>query len=324
MEAIEPETKAETKTIRKPFVTMEGKRFYVLGLGLHVTDVFILAVLLFFNILTAIFHFRVEGWQRMILKNTGIALLYLLFVYLHQIASSRVLKFILRTASIQLLLAHLFVAVHPLQLILFSEWKDPVVLNFEKLVFGLQPTVWFQKFMSPALTEWMMFSYVIYVPIYPVLCGIIYFKRGPHQMEDYLFTLGVTNVLCDIGFILFPVAGPLYAIKPLYTVPLKGYFFTFWGEYIRTHVHSIGGCIPSPHCAVATIMWLMAYRYHKPSFYVLTPIILSLYVSAAYGRYHYVTDVVIGILTALLAVGLATRLVKGWNRVVLKWQPENP
>lgn len=307
---------------RKTYPLIEGRRFYVLGLGLHPTDILILGTLLFFTGLTAVFHFRVEGSLGLIQKNTALAGLFLLFVYLHQIASSRVLKFILRTVSVQLLFAYLYVVVQPLQLLLFRDWQDRLVLNFEQMIFGVQPTVWFQKFMSPGLTEWMMFAYVIYVPIYPVLCGIIYFKGGPNRMEDYLFTLGLANVLCDLGFILFPVAGPLHKIGRFFDVPLQGYFFTFWGEYIRTNLHAIGRTIPSPHCAAATIMWLMAYRYHRPSFYFLTPVILSLYVSAAYGRYHYVTDVVIGILTALLAARLAPALVRGWNRFVLKWRPE--
>ena len=162
----------------------------------------------------------------------------------------------------------------------------------------------------------MMFSYVIYVPMYPVLCGIIYFLRGELPMEEYFFTLGFTNILCDLGFILFPVAGPIPTIGQLYTVPLDGYVFTYLGELMRSQLHYIGGTIPSPHCAAATIMWMMAYRYHRPSFHFLTPIVLSLYASTFYGRYHYVTDAVIGVGVAFLALAVAPYLMKGWERFV--------
>jgi hypothetical protein len=292
---------------------LQGKRLSIFGLGLQATDVLVLACLSLFTIFSVLFHSRIKGPWTLTLKNIVFGALFIGSVYLYQRVSSRVIKFLIRTASVQLIFAHLFVSVLPLQLIFVRNWQDRIVLNLEQAVFGVQPTVWLQTLISPALTEWMMFSYVIYVPIYPVLCGILYFKRSERHMEDYLFTLGITNFVCDIGFLVFPVAGPLYKIADQYTVPLKGYFFTFWGEFIRNHIHDIGGCIPSPHCAVATVMWVIAYRYHRPTFYVISPIILSLYLSAFYGRYHYLTDVVVGILAAWFVILSVPFLMKGWN-----------
>lgn len=57
----------------------------------------------------------------------------------------------------------------------------------------------------------------------------------------------------------------------------------------------------------------MAYRYHRPTLYVLSPIILSLYFSAIYGRYHYLTDVVAGILAAWIVVLFVLFLMRQWN-----------
>ena len=65
-------------------------------------------------------------------------------------------------------------------------------------------------------------------------------------------------------------------------------------------------------------MWVMAYRYHRPTFWVISPIILSLYISTFYGRYHYLTDAVVGIAVAGIALLLVPILVKGWNGIVLR------
>lgn len=308
-----PQGQKENRETGSKTYTLQGKRLIVLGLGLQAINVCVLACLLLFSLLAILFPARVSAPWTLALKNVIFGSLYLGFVYLHQRVTPRWLKFLIRTASVQLIFVHLFVTVLPLQLVFWHDWQDQAILNLEQVLFGVQPTVWLQKFISPALTEWMMFSYVIYVPIYPVLCGILYFKRSERHMEDYLFTLGIVNFVCDIGFILYPVAGPLEKIADRYTVPLKGYFFTFWGEYIRNHVHATGGCIPSPHCAAATIMWVMAYRYHRPTFYILSPIILSLYISAFYGRYHYLTDVVVGVLAAWLVILMVPFLMRKWN-----------
>ncbi len=252
----------------------------------------------------------------LILKNVAAGVAYILFNRFSKKATKKFWKFFLRMAAITLAYAYLFGAVDKLQLILWGHWMDSHVLAMEQSIFGVQPTLWLQQFTTPGLTEWMMFSYVVYLPMYPVLCGIIYYLRGELAMEDYFFTLGFTNILCDLGFILFPVAGPIATMGSQYTVPLKGYIWTYFGELMRSNVHYVGGTIPSPHAAAATIMWMMAYRYHRPSFYVMTPIVLSLYVSTFYGRYHYLTDAVVGIIVAFAALALAPKLMKVWDRIV--------
>ncbi|MCX6132284.1 MAG: phosphatase PAP2 family protein [Ignavibacteriales bacterium] len=297
---------------------MTDKTITIANLPLRATDGLILFTLALFSLLALLFSGRVEGWALLILKNVGVALGYLLVVYLSQRANTKFLRFFLRVAAITLAYAYLFGAVDKLQLILHGRWLDEYVLDGEQYIFGVQPTLWLQHYTTPALTEWMMFAYVFYLPMYPVLCGIIYYVRGDVAMEDYFFTLGFANILCDIGFILFPVAGPIATIGNLYTVPLNGYVFTFLGELMRSNVHYVGGTIPSPHAAAATIMWIMAYRYHRPSFYILTPIVLTLYVSTFYARYHYVTDAVVGVAVAFLALAVAPLLIKGWDKIAVR------
>jgi hypothetical protein len=278
----------------------------------------ILATLGFFSLLALIFFWRVEGWWLLILKNLTVAVVYILFNYYSEKATKKFWKFFLRVAAVTLTYAYLFGAVDKLQMLIYGRWFDEYVLDFEQWIFNLQPTLWVEDFISKPLTEWMMFTYVIYIPMYPVLCGIIYYLRGELAMEDYFFTLGFTNILCDIGFILFPVAGPLPTIGHLYSVKLDGYVWTWLGEAIRSNLHFIGGTIPSPHCAAATIMWAMAYRYHRPSFWILSPIVLSLYASTFYGRYHYLTDAVVGIAVAFIGLAIAPLLMKLWDRII-KW-----
>jgi len=295
---------------------MTNKELTIGNIRLKATDGLILATLIFFSILALIFHSSVEGWWLLILKNIGVGIVYTIFNRFSEKATKKFAKFFLRVAAVTLTYAYLFGAVDKLQLIIHGRWMDDYVLDFEQWLFNLQQTLWLEDYISKPLTEWMMFSYVIYVPMYPVLCGIIYYLRGELAMEDYFFTLGFTNILCDIGFILFPVASPMYYIKQLYTVPLDGWIWTYLGELMRKYLHFAGGSIPSPHTAAATIMWIMAYRYHRKSFWIMSPIVISLYFSTFYGRYHYITDAIVGIAVAFLAVGLAPILMKTWDRLV--------
>jgi membrane-associated phospholipid phosphatase len=294
---------------------MTNKKITIGAFHFGATDGLILTTLTFFSLIAIIFFNRIEGWWMLVLKNLAVAIAYILINQWSEKTKNKFGRFFLRVAAVTLTYAYLFGAVDKFQLLIHSDWMDYYVTDFEQWVFGVQPTLWLEDFISKPLTEWMMFSYVIYVPMYPVLCGIIYYLRGELAMEDYFFTLGFTNILCDIGFILFPVASPMYYIKQLYTVPLDGWVWTFLGECMRKYLHFAGGSIPSPHAAAATIMWMMAYRYHRPSFWILSPIVLSLYVSTFYCRYHYVTDAVVGILVAFLALAVAPLLMKFWDRI---------
>jgi membrane-associated phospholipid phosphatase len=209
----------------------------------------------------------------------------------------------------------LFLAVDKLQLILHGRFLDDLILRVENAVFGLQPTLWLERFTQPLTTEWMMFAYVFYFVMYPLVCALAYFKHGEEAMEDYFFVLGLTNILCDLGFILCPVAGPMSVMAQSYTVRLDGYLFTWLGEQVRSQFHYPGGSLPSPHCAAATIMWAMAWRYCRPVFWMLLPVVLSLYVSTFFCRYHYVSDAVAGIVTAVLALRLAPSLLRAAEAV---------
>lgn len=292
-----------------------GRSLRFFGLKIRLIDIILLSTLSFFFLLNLISPSRSGNRMGFLMGNGLAAFFYIAGNTLAQKSRSRLLFFLLRTASVQLFFLYLYSASLRLQLILISSWQDQVVLDLEQFVFGVQPTVWIQQFITPWLTEWMMFCYVFYVPIYPILCAIIYRKHGEEEMENYLFFLGLATILCAIGFMLFPVAGPMRKISHLYSISLEGFFFTSIGELIRNHVHMPGGTIPSPHCALVSVMWWMAYRYSRPCFYVLAPIVISVYVSTVYARFHYLLDVVTGILAALLAVALGIVLIKAWNRI---------
>jgi membrane-associated phospholipid phosphatase len=298
---------------------MGSKRLDLAGLELRLTDAVIISGLGFLLLLAAVFNGRLDRPAAFIGTNLLTLVLYAGTLLILRHLRPKGLRFLLRTASVQFMYLRTFIAARDLQLLFFS-WNDDRVLAWEKAAFGTQPLVWIQGFYSPPLTEWMFFVYVIYIVIYPILGAIIFFRRGEEANEDYLFQLGLVNLVCGLGFILFPVAGPLRLekVRVLLTEPLRGGVFASVAEYIRAHVHAAGGTIPSPHCAVATVMWFMSLKYTRRGFWLLAPVILSLYVSTVYGRFHYLSDSVIGIAAAGLVLLAAPIIARVWDRGTAK------
>lgn len=298
---------------------MGSKKRSIAGLEFRLADAVIIGGLGFLILLAAVFNGRLNRPAAFIGTNLLAVVLYVGTLLILRRLRPKGLRFLLRTASVQFMYLRIFLASRDVQLLFFT-WNDDRVLAWEKAVFGTQPLVWIQGFYSPPLTEWMFFVYVIYVVIYPILGAFIFFRHGEEANEDYLFQLGLINFVCGLGFILFPVAGPMRWEKArvLLTEPLRGGVFASVAEYIRAHVHGLGGTIPSPHCAVATAMWFMSLKYTRRGFWLLAPIILSLYVSTVYGRFHYISDSVIGIAAAGLVLLAAPSIEGAWIRLTAK------
>jgi membrane-associated phospholipid phosphatase len=280
---------------------------------LEATDVLVIVTIALFALLALIFQRRVQGWPGLVARDLIAAAFFFVAVIVTRRIRNRWAWFVARTATVSLAFAWLFGAVDRLQLLLHGRWLDALVLEFEAHVFGVQPTLWLEGVARPWLTEWMMFAYVVYIALYPLVCFVIYRRHGARALEECLLALGIANVACDFGFILFPVAGPAAFMGSAYTVPLDGWLFTAAGEFIRSKLHYVGGSLPSPHAAAATVMWAMSWRYSRRLAWVLTPVILTLYVATFYCRYHYLTDTLVGIATAAAALAAAPGLMRWWQ-----------
>ncbi|MHB8053785.1 MAG: hypothetical protein ACYDH3_00825, partial [Candidatus Aminicenantales bacterium] len=51
----------------------------------------------------------------------------------------------------------------------------------------------------------------------------------------------------------------------------------------------------------------------RRTFFLVSPIILSIYVSAFYSRFHYLSDVLLGILTGAAILFAVPRLMRVWD-----------
>jgi membrane-associated phospholipid phosphatase len=294
---------------------MKSRRLVLAGLEIRLTDFVTLGALIVLTLVAVAFRGRLDKPAFTIVTSLAVILVYIVSQSVLLRLRPPWLRFLVRTASVQLTCLQIYQTATALQR-LFFPWQDDRVLAWEAALFRVNPVVAVQKYYTSTLSEWMFFVYVFYVVIYPVLGAVIFFKHGEEANEDYLFHLGLVNLVCGLGFILFPVASPMYweKIRVQLTEPLTARFFGTVAEWIRANIHTAGGSIPSPHCAVATVMWFMARKYTKRGFIWLAPVIISLYISTVYGRSHYLSDMVIGIAAAVLIIFAAPAIERAWNR----------
>ncbi len=194
---------------------------------------------------------------------------------------------------------------------------DPWLLKIDLFLFGVEPTLWMQKWIVPLFTDILSLAYFSYYFIPVVLIAVLYLKNRMAEFDRAIFVLAFGYYISFVGYILFPAVGPRYALTDLYSVPLKGSFITdFVRDTLNALEHNKRDCMPSGHTQIVLMVLFLAYRYERLLFYIYFPVICLLILSTVYLRYHYVIDLLVG---GGLAVGctiVGHRLYGWWTRRV--------
>ena len=181
-------------------------------------------------------------------------------------------------------------------------------------IFGVQPCVWAERFITPPLTELMQFLYLNFFWIAPSVSLILLVQK---RWRD--FRTATTGVIaCFFAgyllYVLFPAAPPRLVLALQFTKNLRGYpvgFSTLSAEAFSLLPTDSRAAFPSLHTAVSTLVLYYAFRYLRRFFFLLLPFVVGLWLSTIYLRHHYFVDLLAGWALAPIAAWLAPR-VDGW------------
>jgi membrane-associated phospholipid phosphatase len=274
------------------------------------------AGLLFVGLLILLAWLFPEGIHRPADTSTDLLIAgvaYIFAVSLTRAIASPPAATAIHATAVLFLYSFLFQTIAGYQHLIIGGWMDEALIAWEESLTGTELSLLMQHIVNPPLTEWMMFTYIIYIPLLPSVAFICYRSAGPPAATQYLLALALAYIMCYVGFVLFPVASPLYHYPERYTVPLEGGFFTWCGEWLREKGHYAGGSLPSPHCAAGTVMMVMLYRYNRGAFALTVPVFVTINVAIVYARYHYLSDGLAGILVAMLALRFGPSIARSWD-----------
>lgn len=192
---------------------------------------------------------------------------------------------------------------------------DPCLIRIDLSLFGIHPTVWAERLITPWLTDLMSFFYGSYYFVPVILIVALYFRGQRQHYDQAIFVLLFGYYVSFVGYILFPAIGPRFTLDGLQTVPLEGSFLTDFIRDTLNHLeHNRRDCMPSGHTQLSLITLYLAYRYRRNLLPLLTPLVAGLIASTIYLRYHYVIDIFVGVAVAIACVIIAPRLYEVWNR----------
>lgn len=183
------------------------------------------------------------------------------------------------------------------------EW---VWIEWDRRICGTDPTVALQAFGAPWFRELLQWCYAsfYFVPVAVLVRRAL--RRRWAQFEAGLVVIVFGFLLCYVGYLWFPTLPPYRFLD--HGGEMR---FAWMGEDLhrildRAELHR-WDCFPSGHAMLSVTALLLARRWDRWLYVALLPLVLLLVLSTMCLRYHYLVDVLAGLLLAPIALGIG-----GW------------
>ncbi|MEW6108170.1 MAG: phosphatase PAP2 family protein [Nitrospirota bacterium] len=188
---------------------------------------------------------------------------------------------------------------------------DPVLIRLDYWLFNGHPTVMMEKITTPLLTDILQVSYSSYYFL-PVTLGIVLMaKKRDAEFDRSLFLIMLCFYLSYVGYMFFPALGPRYTISHLQNTELQGLFIAQPLQELLNRLEGIKrDAFPSGHTGIALTVLYLAFRFERRLFLIFLPVVIALIFSTVYCRYHYVVDVLAGIILFFITIALGEMLYK--------------
>jgi len=277
--------------------------------------------LLLVALMVLLFHGdRVPGWPCYVAAHLAVVAGVHGLVLAQQRRGGRVLDF-LRAFYPILLYTFLYAETHKLMHMFVPGYLDAHAIAADQVLFGCQPS----RTLMQSLPHWWVseplylayFSY--YLMVFGVALGLYACKR--ERFPRYVTVVSFVFYVCYLIFIILPVLGP-YDLAVIATqagpqaligphhVPASvaaGPFYKLMTLVYRVAEPRGGGAFPSSHVAVAITTLCFTWTWLRRLRWVHLALVVLLAVATVYGGYHYVVDVIAGVVTAAVLVPLG-----GW------------
>ncbi len=276
-------------------------------------DINCLAYMTLIGVLLIFFHKGVVNWPLHVAIHAVFVIALLEFIRLGEKHPQKKILWILRTFYPVTIFLYGWSEMNMLVCMFYgNHWATESIVGLDKLLFGVHPTVWIQRFYHPLLDELMNIFYSGYYFFMPIVSLTLFIKRKREEVLAAFSIVSFAYLTNFILFYLFPTISPamIQAIQELQPTQYSGYIVAEFTRMVQAS-GSVRGCaFPSSHVTGVLAWSLVALRYQKKLGYVLMPITLGVAVSTVYLGYHHAVDPICGFIWGAICYLVALRLIK--------------
>jgi membrane-associated phospholipid phosphatase len=187
--------------------------------------------------------------------------------------------------------------------VIIRAWGRPPVdrelAHLDLAFWGANPTVWLERFRSPALAESLEIVYSLFVPAVLLIAFLLWKKKRFCEFRYYAFLIACGFLVSYVGYFFAPARGPRFLLDALQSYELRG-LWLFDG--LRGLLDSIESahydCFPSGHTEMTILAWWGSRTISPVLFRSMFAYTLGVIFATVYLRYHYTVDVLAGALVA--------------------------
>lgn len=183
------------------------------------------------------------------------------------------------------------------------------------LLFGRSPSLVFAGDPSPRTVEFLSFFYAAFIPyLYmSILLGLA--GRPAAERDEFVTAFATLYALSFLGYLFLPARGPIVQMAADFPAQLRGGFFH---RTVVASIDSLGGphgAFPSLHVGASFLAaWFDLRHRNWLRGLIYIPLVALIAAATIVLRYHWVVDLVAGVLLALLAHRMAPVLLARWRR----------
>lgn len=188
-------------------------------------------------------------------------------------------------------------------------YRDPLLYQFDVLLFGSCPFNYLQKWIRPWLTEILQLGYISYY-FMPVVLGMALFLRKDSRFPSVIFAILLGFYVSYIGYLLFPAVGPRFYLHFDKSVYENTYLAGWTAHLLNILEKNKTDAFPSGHTQISIMCTYFAHYLGRNWSLIYGIMTALLIVSTVYCHYHYITDVIAGILLAIICLTISPGLEK--------------
>ncbi len=196
---------------------------------------------------------------------------------------------------------------------------DAKLSAIDHALVGMDASVWLEQFATTFTSAWFAVSYFgYYIVGGSFILGMMFFCRRQDRLMEFGLMLLAAACIADITYTFVPARGPYHYLASVFKGKLPG-------ETVVPFVHQfikngpLRDVFPSMHTCLPLSMFLFSSRYFPKAGFAIGLWIPHIILSTMFLRYHYLIDVLAGIILALTLFALARPAIRGYQSLRRKY-----
>ncbi|MFN4111391.1 MAG: phosphatase PAP2 family protein [Ignavibacteria bacterium] len=295
--------------------------------ALNVFDICVIVFYIFLITLNIIFMDRVVHTFSLLLIEILMIIFVVFTAYQHYKLNNsfwKNLHFWYLAPMIFITFKQLYFMIHPIH----PKDYDDILIQIDRWLFGTDPTHFLHQFAHPLLTEILQIVYTSFY-LLPIIVGIDLIKNERYEEFEFsAFLIVYGFFLSYLGYFSVPAVGPRFTLHNFFNIDqeLPGLYVTpFLREFVNIGESIPKGTInphelvqrdvfPSGHTQMTLLTMYATIKFNTKTKYFIIPTGILLIISTVYLRYHYVIDVIAGVLFMLITLWTGKFIYKRWNK----------